>query len=189
MPRTIAAALQGRLGSSGYNSRLEMSRRASLAEHPIGHETWNCLAIVGVGLIGGSIGLAAAHRGVAKRVVGTGSRPATLEDRLEAGRHHARSPPTRLPRRRGRPGRRLRAGRPHRRAGAAGIAPLCRPGTLITDAGSTKAQHRRRAASRRPHEPAWGRDVRFVGSHPLAGNEKRGPQHATADLFDGRVAS
>jgi prephenate dehydrogenase len=29
--------------------------------------------------------------------------------------------------------------------------------------------------------------VRFVGSHPLAGSEKRGPEHADADLFQGRV--
>ena len=37
------------------------------------------------------------------------------------------------------------------------------------------------------YDPTWGRQVRFVGSHPLAGNEKRGPQAATAELFEGRV--
>jgi prephenate dehydrogenase len=29
--------------------------------------------------------------------------------------------------------------------------------------------------------------VTFVGSHPVAGSEKAGPEHARADLFDGRV--
>jgi prephenate dehydrogenase len=30
--------------------------------------------------------------------------------------------------------------------------------------------------------------VHFIGSHPLAGSEKRGPDHADADLFRGRLA-
>ena len=56
------------------------------------------------------------------------------------------------------------------------VNPLCRPGTLITDAGSTKARHRRSNwTPRRPSRPGT-RQVRFVGSHPLAGNEKTGPR-------------
>src|SRR5262249_50215579 len=66
------------------------------------------------------------------------------------------------------------------------LAPACRPGTLVTDAGSTKldivTQLARAAAAK-----AWPPEVRFLGSHPLAGNEKNGPQHASADLFAGRV--
>ena len=57
-----------------------------------------------------------------------------------------------------------------------------RPGTLLTDAGSTKAsivaawEKRRRA-----------RRGRFVGAHPIAGSHRRGPAAAAADLFTGRV--
>jgi len=57
-----------------------------------------------------------------------------------------------------------------------------RPGTLLTDAGSTKAsivtawEKRRRA-----------RRGRFVGAHPIAGSHRRGPAAASADLFTGRV--
>ena len=39
---------------------------------------WNIVAIVGVGLIGGSIGLALRQRGLAERVVGIGRRQTSL---------------------------------------------------------------------------------------------------------------
>jgi prephenate dehydrogenase len=58
-----------------------------------------------------------------------------------------------------------------------------RPGTLVTDAGSTKASivagWERRRRSRRG---------RFVGGHPIAGSHRRGPAAADGDLFAGRVA-
>jgi cyclohexadieny/prephenate dehydrogenase len=138
------------------------------------------LTIIGVGLIGGSIGLAAKRRGVCRRVLGVGRQQETLEraqalgaiDRgfLDAAEALAESnlavfctPVDRIT------GQVL--------AGAAG----CRPGTLLTDAGSTKAAIVRGIDGRLPA------GVRFVGSHPLAGSEKRGPEHASADLFLGRV--
>ena len=43
------------------------------------------LTIVGVGLIGGSIGLAAKRRGLAERVVGVGRQRASLDHALAAG--------------------------------------------------------------------------------------------------------
>jgi prephenate dehydrogenase len=55
-----------------------------------------------------------------------------------------------------------------------------RPGTILTDAGSTKA-HIVEAGQRLPKE------VHFIGGHPLAGSEKRGPEHAREDLFVNRV--
>jgi prephenate dehydrogenase len=66
------------------------------------------------------------------------------------------------------------------------LAPHCAPGTLITDAGSTKESIVREldAAAR---DGGWPAGVRFVGSHPLAGNEKKGPQHSRADLFVDRT--
>jgi prephenate dehydrogenase len=60
-------------------------------------------------------------------------------------------------------------------------APHCKAGALLTDAGSTKAALVRGLAGRLPA------DVSFVGSHPLAGSEKRGPEHADANLFDGKL--
>lgn len=52
-------------------------------------------------------------------------------------------------------------------------------GSLITDVGSTKAAICRRCGS--GAEP-----VLFVGSHPMAGSEKSGLAHASAELFKGR---
>jgi prephenate dehydrogenase len=54
-----------------------------------------------------------------------------------------------------------------------------RPGTLITDAGSTKSAICRRAAEK-IHRG------RFVGGHPMAGKESRGAGEAEASLFRGR---
>ena len=45
----------------------------------------------------------------------------------------------------------------------------------VTDVGSTK----------RPVSAAAGGDSRFVGGHPICGAETRGPERATAELFDG----
>ena len=66
------------------------------------------------------------------------------------------------------------------------LAPHCLAGTLITDAGSTKAEIVA-AVEQAAAGGAWPPDVRFLGSHPLAGNEKKGPAHAAADLFVGRT--
>jgi prephenate dehydrogenase len=138
------------------------------------------LTIVGVGLIGGSIGLAARRRGLAGRVIGAGRNENTLERARELGAiDHAC----------------LDLGEAVRRADVAvfctpvtmipeqvlAAAPTCGNGTLLTDAGSTKGAIVRALDCKLP------RGVCFVGSHPLAGSEKRGPEHADADLFQGRV--
>lgn len=58
-------------------------------------------------------------------------------------------------------------------------APHVRPGAVVTDAGSTKGDVCRAA---RAHTPkGW----RFVGGHPVAGSQLRGPAHARAELFEG----
>src|SRR5205807_4821053 len=59
-------------------------------------------------------------------------------------------------------------------------APACRPGCLLTDVGSTKAEIVRTADAHLPP------GVVFIGSHPLAGSEKNGSEHARAALFDRR---
>jgi prephenate dehydrogenase len=140
------------------------------------NQTWNKIAIIGVGLIGGSIGLAVRKRNLANEVMGIGRDAARL---AEATRLGAISTAT-----------------THTEHGVAGaelvivctpveriidhvrqVAAIADPGALITDAGSTKAEIVRELGS----------GVPFIGSHPLAGNEKGGVQHASADLFEGRT--
>jgi prephenate dehydrogenase len=146
---------------------------------------WNSITIVGVGLIGGSVGLAARARGVARTVVGAGSRMATLETARKLGAITTIAPD-------------LTAAAAdaelvvvcapvdHIVEQVRAIAPLCRPGTLIIDAGSTKEQIVAELDDAAAAD-GWGSRVHFVGSHPLAGNEKRGPGYASAELFAGRT--
>jgi prephenate dehydrogenase len=138
------------------------------------------LALVGVGLIGGSVGLAARRRGVGTRVVGFDRDRGALAQALERGILDEAAPD--LP-------------AAVRRADMAvfctpvdtiaaqvlAAAPACRPGALLTDVGSTKAAIVRDLQGRLPA------GVNFIGSHPLAGSEKHGPAFARADLFDDRL--
>ncbi len=140
----------------------------------------NTLTIVGVGLIGASIGLAAKRRGVAERVLGAGRRQGSLDQALARGAIDEGS---------------LNVAAAVHQAQIAvfctpvdriadqilASAPGCAPGTLLTDAGSTKAEIVERLEGRLP------RGIAYVGSHPLAGSEKRGPEHADADLFQDRL--
>jgi prephenate dehydrogenase len=57
------------------------------------------------------------------------------------------------------------------------IAPALRPGTTVTDVAGTKALVCAWAAEILP--------VAFVGGHPMAGSERSGMAHARADLFSG----
>jgi prephenate dehydrogenase len=61
------------------------------------------------------------------------------------------------------------------------IAAHLRPGAIVTDAGSTKAQVLEWARESLPDT------VAFVGGHPMAGSERHGVEHARADLFRGAV--
>jgi prephenate dehydrogenase len=138
------------------------------------------LTIVGVGLIGGSIGLAARRRGLAERIVGVGRQQASLDPALAMGAIDEAS---------------LDVVAAVRRADVAvfctpvdriaeqvlAAGPHCQPGTLLTDAGSTKAAIVAAIDGKLP------KNVHFVGSHPLAGSEKRGPEFADADLYQGRL--
>jgi prephenate dehydrogenase len=138
------------------------------------------LTIVGVGLIGGSIGLAAKQRGVARRVRGLGRQRSSLDRALSVGAiDEAHLDP---------------------QAAITGadlvvfctpvdqiveqvlnFAKHCEPTTLLTDAGSTKAAIVEAVESTLP-----ANGPQFVGSHPLAGSEKRGPEFADARLFEQR---
>jgi prephenate dehydrogenase len=133
------------------------------------------IAVVGVGLIGGSIGLAAHEYLDDVEVVGYGRDPARLRVALEHGAID-----------------RAAGSLPEAVAGAdlcfacapVGALPaLVRealaaagPGCAVTDVGSTKEQLL-----------AAIDDPRFVGGHPIAGAETAGVEHARADLFQGAV--
>ena len=139
------------------------------------------VAIVGVGLIGGSIGLALQRRGLAERVVGIGRRQSSLR----AARRVGAVTTTTIDLAKGVAEADLivvctsvgQIVEHVRRAAAA-----CPEGTLLTDAGSTKQQIVEEL------DGALPRGCRCLGSHPLAGSEKSGPTHANAELFEGRPA-
>jgi prephenate dehydrogenase len=138
------------------------------------------VAIVGVGMIGASIGLALRQRGLAKNVVGIGRRQVSLRvaRRVDAITHTT-----------------IDLAKGVREADLVIVctpvgqivqhvreaALNCRPHTLITDAGSTKQTI---VASLDDGLP---QGCRFLGGHPIAGSERSGAIHARADLFDGRV--
>ena len=129
------------------------------------------LAIVGTGLIGASVGLAAKHAGA--RVTGWDPNADALAVAVERGAldESARSvedalrdadlavvaaPIAALPRE------------------VAAVLTASAEATTVTDVGSTKAS-----------VVAAARSPRFVGGHPICGLEAHGPEHAAAALFDG----
>jgi prephenate dehydrogenase len=137
------------------------------------------ITIVGVGLIGGSIGLAAKKRGLTSSVRGLGRSRENLqlaksvgaidEIHLEpaAALKHADlvilcTPVDQIAEQ------------------VLRFAPLCQHGTLFTDAGSTKGHIVDLIEGRLPE------GIDFVGSHPLAGSEKKGASFADAELFQNR---
>ncbi len=138
------------------------------------------ISIIGVGLLGGSIGLAAKAAGLAGRVVGFGHRASTLQSALEMGAIDEAATDVAAAARDadlvilctpvGLFGEMLR-----------GLAPALSPGAIVTDVGSTK---RSVVELAHKHLPAPGR---FVASHPMAGSEKRGVEFARTDLFEGAI--
>jgi prephenate dehydrogenase len=63
----------------------------------------------------------------------------------------------------------------------AAAAPGLEAGALVSDVGSTKSGVCREAQRVVPERAV------FIGSHPMAGSEKSGPEHASAGLFEGRT--
>ena len=139
---------------------------------------WQNVAIVGVGLLGGSLGLALRERKLAATVTGIGRDAQRLRMAVERGVISKYSTD-------------LMSG-----VADADLVVLCTPVSLIasqlgdvyqatqddcliTDVGSTKAQIVSAADALDT--------TRFVGSHPLAGSEQTGFEHARADLFENRL--
>ncbi|MEK6567383.1 MAG: prephenate dehydrogenase/arogenate dehydrogenase family protein [Candidatus Omnitrophota bacterium] len=133
---------------------------------------FNKVAIIGVGLIGGSFGLALKKKSLAKEIIGIGHRQKSIDQALKAGAidqgylgvDHLKdadlvvlSAPVKeiiniLPK----------------------LKNLTGEDCLIIDAGSTKSEIIKIAEKHK---------LRFIGCHPLAGMEKKGPENARADLF------
>jgi prephenate dehydrogenase len=130
------------------------------------------IAIVGVGLIGGSVGLAARER-LGARVAGWDPGTGVLDAALEVGAldEPAAGPAAALA---GADAAFVAA--PVGALPAAVRAALAAAGEdcVVTDVGSTKRAVVESVA-----------DERFIGGHPLAGAANAGVRHARADMFDG----
>lgn len=136
------------------------------------------VVIVGVGLLGGSIGLALRDRGLANSIVGVGRNEATLRQAVDRGAITEVALDLSLA---CRSADLIIIGTPVqsiadyiKQSFASPIAANC----LVTDVGSTKLK-----ICQQLTDSAFGR---FCGSHPMAGGEKTGVAYASHDLFLGR---
>lgn len=135
------------------------------------------IAIVGVGLIGGSFGLALRRAGFGGEILGVSSESAIAQalerGAIDRGLPLAEAVPQAdliyLAQPIGRILDTLRR-----------LDPLVRKDALITDAGSTKS-----AIAKLAQQVI--RRCQFLGGHPMAGKELRGVAAAEADLFVGRT--
>ena len=139
---------------------------------------WNKITLVGVGLLGGSLGLALRKRKLAKLIAGYVRRDASIKDcELAAVTDYATTD--------------LLAA-----VSDADLVVFCTPlaqmkplvkqmlpalkrGAIVTDVGSVKGSVVRDVESLVAKAGAH-----FVGSHPMAGGEKQGVLAARADLFE-----
>jgi len=137
------------------------------------------LAIVGVGLLGGSVAKAVRARGAAREIVGVGRDLTRLQPAVADGAVDRIT--TNLAEGvRGADVVILGATVLANDALLPAVWAAVPPGACITDVGSTK-----RSIVREAERLAAERgDVHFVGSHPMAGAEKSGYAVARADLFE-----
>jgi len=136
------------------------------------------VTIIGLGLIGGSLGLAIKKKRLAKEVIGVSRRQATIRRALSLGVVDRVT----LDLRKGIKDADLIiltapvltiidiAGR---------IKGSIKKGAILTDAGSTKKDIVKKIEAILPA------GVNFIGSHPIAGSEHSGVTYADKDLFKG----
>ena len=143
---------------------------------------WRRLAVVGPGLIGGSIARGVKRRRLAREVVVVTRHAAAIRSAVDAGAADA--------------------GTTDLAAGVAGaeLVVLCAPvgalpglihaawphlapGAVLTDAGSVK-----RSVVDAALACPVRQGVSFVGGHPMAGSERSGLEASDPDLFEGRLA-
>lgn len=148
------------------------------------------IVIVGVGLMGGSLGMAVKRRGLARQVVGLARRRPTLVRAKALGAIDQGTLS------------------PHEAFAGADLVVLAAPvstlpdllqsyatlipaGCLVTDVGSTKTRFLREVEKRFflpdlvRKTPPPELQFTFVSSHPMAGSEKEGVEFARKDLYDG----
>ena len=138
---------------------------------------WKKVTLIGVGLLGGSLGLALRERRLADSVFGFVRRAASVKEceQLGAVDQATRDLETAV------------AGAElivlctpiaQMRGLAEQMLPALKPGAVVTDVGSVKGRVAREL------EPLVAKaGGHFVGSHPMAGAEKMGVAAARADLF------
>jgi prephenate dehydrogenase len=141
---------------------------------------FDSVCIVGVGLIGGSFGLALRERGLARHVIGIERSEAAGQAACERG---AVGEATTDLERAARGADLVFLAPPvgQMETVCKQLAPIVRSDAIITDGGSTKAQIVEDAT--RIFEGL----AQFVGGHPMAGSEKPGVEAARSDLFQDAV--
>ncbi|MEL7168333.1 MAG: prephenate dehydrogenase [Bacteroidota bacterium] len=139
------------------------------------NETIHTVALVGTGLIGGSLGLALRARRSDLHIVAYDPNAGPEAVQRRAAHHSATSLQAAV-----READLVVLGTPVRfLPGLLGdIAPHLKPGALVTDVGSVKAPLVAHAADVLPTANP------FVGGHPMAGAERGGIAHADAFLFE-----
>lgn len=142
---------------------------------------WKKVSIIGVGLLGGSLGQALRKRKLATEVVGCVRRQATIAEAKRAGAVDSATldyaagvadadliilctPITQMART------------------LASLVPHIKRGAIITDVGSVKGSVVRDLEALAAKAGAY-----FIGSHPMAGSEKTGVRAARPDLYTGAV--
>ena len=148
-----------------------------------GHEAmtviYDKITIIGMGLIGASLALAARRGALAGEITGSDSNPDVeavvrrlhLTDRFDADAAAAVTTADLV----------IMAVPVGAIGALAGkIIPHMKPGAVLTDTGSTKASVLRDVA------PHLRDDIVWLPSHPLAGTEYSGPEAGFASLFDKR---
>ncbi len=142
---------------------------------------WQKITLVGVGLLGGSLGLAVRQRGLAKRVDGFVRRTASIAECEQLGTVHRAT---------------CELGSAVENAD---LVVLCTPiaqmaeltrrmlpalkrDAIVTDVGSVKG-----SVVRELEPLVAGAGGMFLGSHPMAGAERMGVNAARADLFENAV--
>lgn len=137
------------------------------------------VALIGLGLIAGSMSLAMRRAGVAGEIVGTARSDETrriaeeigLVDRVVASSAEAAEGADLIV---------LAVPVGAMADIAAEIAPHLKPGALVIDVGSVKRSVFDSVI------PALPEGVHFIGTHPMAGTEHSGPRSGFAELFDNR---
>ncbi|MEK7683937.1 MAG: prephenate dehydrogenase/arogenate dehydrogenase family protein [Verrucomicrobiota bacterium] len=138
---------------------------------------WQKVTLVGVGLLGGSLGLALKRRGLANTVAGYVRRTASIAECQKFGvadwatcdLHQAVEKADLIV---------LCIPLGQMRSVAERMLPAIKPGAIVTDVGSVKA-----GVIQEMEPLVAGAGGHFIGSHPMAGAEKMGMSAARENLF------